>query len=158
MGKYEMTATSPVWTPDLGDHLGDFVDEIWDLKCAGIFSISLLGEKIRHECARSFHVTPRPAGEKLYKESVWMTEVVVDRLGSPWIANVFGVLSAVRASKLRAIESAVIVVTSYLLTVCVVKCQSAKLLLSVNCCLFTLVIGARTIVSCTCATCFPAYL
>ncbi|GBN29860.1 hypothetical protein AVEN_225081-1 [Araneus ventricosus] len=31
----------------LGDHLGDFGDEIWDLKGAGIFSISLLGEEIR---------------------------------------------------------------------------------------------------------------
>ncbi|GBO09083.1 hypothetical protein AVEN_235992-1 [Araneus ventricosus] len=58
-GKYEMTDSSPVWTPDLGDHFGD---EVWDLKGAGIFSISLLGEKIRHECARSFHVTSRPAG------------------------------------------------------------------------------------------------
>ncbi|GBO08592.1 hypothetical protein AVEN_189234-1, partial [Araneus ventricosus] len=47
-----MTDSSHVWTPDLGDklddHLGDkFDDEIWDLKGAGIFSISLLGEKIR---------------------------------------------------------------------------------------------------------------
>ncbi|GBO46208.1 hypothetical protein AVEN_255633-1 [Araneus ventricosus] len=58
-GKYEMTDSSPVWTPDLGDK---FSDEIWDLKGAGIFSISLLGEKIRHECASSFHVTSRPAG------------------------------------------------------------------------------------------------
>ncbi|GBM83712.1 hypothetical protein AVEN_271703-1 [Araneus ventricosus] len=96
-----MTSSSHVWFPDLGDKLGDkFGDEIWDLKGAGIFSISLLGEKIRHECARSFHATSRPAGGKLYKESAWTTEVVVDRLGSPWSANVFGVLSAVRASKL----------------------------------------------------------
>ncbi|GBM83492.1 hypothetical protein AVEN_182206-1 [Araneus ventricosus] len=36
---------------------------------------------------------------KLYKESAWMTEGV-GRLGSPWSANVFGVLFAVRASKL----------------------------------------------------------
>ncbi|GBN74407.1 hypothetical protein AVEN_272962-1, partial [Araneus ventricosus] len=40
-------ASSPVWTPHLGDklgdHLGDFDDEIWDLKGAGIFSIYLLG-------------------------------------------------------------------------------------------------------------------
>ncbi|GBM54572.1 hypothetical protein AVEN_157074-1 [Araneus ventricosus] len=72
-GKYEMTDSNPVWTPDLddklGDHLGDkfgdFGDEIWDLKGAGIFSISLLEEKIRHECARSFHVTSRPAGETI---------------------------------------------------------------------------------------------
>ncbi|GBN39814.1 hypothetical protein AVEN_67837-1 [Araneus ventricosus] len=68
-GKYEMTDSSHVWSPDLGDHLGDkfgdFGDETWDLKGAGIFSISLLGEKIRHECARSFHVTSRPAGETI---------------------------------------------------------------------------------------------
>ncbi|GBN20307.1 hypothetical protein AVEN_83400-1 [Araneus ventricosus] len=64
-GKYEMTDSSPVWTPDLCDHLGDFGDEIWDLKGAGIFSISLLGEKMHHECARSFHVTSRPAGETI---------------------------------------------------------------------------------------------
>ncbi|GBN57764.1 hypothetical protein AVEN_215894-1 [Araneus ventricosus] len=32
-----------------------------------------------------------------YKESAWMTKNV-DRLGSPWRANVFGVLSAVRSS------------------------------------------------------------
>ncbi|GBM91073.1 hypothetical protein AVEN_99401-1 [Araneus ventricosus] len=65
-----MTDSSPVWTPDLGDKLGDhlgdkfddFGDELWDLKGAGIFSISLLGEKIRHECARSFHMMSRPAG------------------------------------------------------------------------------------------------
>ncbi|GBM30006.1 hypothetical protein AVEN_165581-1 [Araneus ventricosus] len=31
-------------TPDLGDELGD---EMWDLKNAGIFSISLLGVEIR---------------------------------------------------------------------------------------------------------------
>ncbi|GBO02487.1 hypothetical protein AVEN_247331-1 [Araneus ventricosus] len=86
---------------------------------------------------------------KLYKESAWTTEVVVDGLG---------VLSAVRASKLSSIESAVIVVASYLLTVCVVRYQSAEVLLPVNYCLFTLVICGRTIVSCTCATCFPAYL
>ncbi|GBN25720.1 hypothetical protein AVEN_259455-1 [Araneus ventricosus] len=43
-GKYEMTDSSHVWTPDLGDKFGD---EIWDLKGAGIFSISLLAEEIR---------------------------------------------------------------------------------------------------------------
>ncbi|GBM09920.1 hypothetical protein AVEN_3274-1, partial [Araneus ventricosus] len=44
-----MTDSSHVWTPDLGDklgdHLGDFGNEIWDLKGAGIFSISLLAEE-----------------------------------------------------------------------------------------------------------------
>ncbi|GBN99755.1 hypothetical protein AVEN_140080-1 [Araneus ventricosus] len=62
--------------------------------------------------------------------------------------NDFGVSSAVRAGELSAIESAVIVVISYSLTVCVAKYQSAELLLPVSCCLFTLLICARPIVSC----------
>ncbi|GBN55887.1 hypothetical protein AVEN_427-1 [Araneus ventricosus] len=42
------TVISMGWFPDLGDKLGDKVgDEIWDLRGAGIFSISLLGEEIR---------------------------------------------------------------------------------------------------------------
>ncbi|GBM15827.1 hypothetical protein AVEN_227832-1 [Araneus ventricosus] len=46
--KYKMTSSSRVWSPDRGDKLGDHLgDEIWDLKGAGTFSISLLGEKIR---------------------------------------------------------------------------------------------------------------
>ncbi|GBL86400.1 hypothetical protein AVEN_94979-1 [Araneus ventricosus] len=52
------------------------------------------------------------------------------------------------AGELSAIESAVIVVVSDLLTVCVAKSQSAELLLPLNCCLFTLLICARSIVSC----------
>ncbi|GBN16430.1 hypothetical protein AVEN_205334-1 [Araneus ventricosus] len=74
-----MTDSSPVWTPDLGDKLGDFGDEIWDIKGAGIFSISLLGEKIRHKCARSFLVTSRPAGGTIYVERL-DEEVCVDPL------------------------------------------------------------------------------
>ncbi|GBM81792.1 hypothetical protein AVEN_151772-1 [Araneus ventricosus] len=47
-GKYGMTGSWQAWTPDPGDHLGDkFGDEIWDLKGAEIFSISLLGAEIR---------------------------------------------------------------------------------------------------------------
>ncbi|GBM95211.1 hypothetical protein AVEN_113994-1 [Araneus ventricosus] len=47
-GKFEMTDSSHVWTPDLGDKLGHHLgDEIGDLKGAGIFSISLLAEEIR---------------------------------------------------------------------------------------------------------------
>ncbi|GBN86420.1 hypothetical protein AVEN_72688-1 [Araneus ventricosus] len=46
-GKYEVTGSSQAWTHDLDDKFGDFGDEIWDLKGAGIFSISLLGEEIR---------------------------------------------------------------------------------------------------------------
>ncbi|GBM38654.1 hypothetical protein AVEN_37451-1 [Araneus ventricosus] len=40
----DMKGSSHVWTPDLGDKFGG---EIWDLKGAEIFSISLLGEEIR---------------------------------------------------------------------------------------------------------------
>ncbi|GBO03485.1 hypothetical protein AVEN_67647-1 [Araneus ventricosus] len=40
---YGMTGSSQAWTPDLGDKFGDFGDEMWYLKNAGIFSISLLG-------------------------------------------------------------------------------------------------------------------
>ncbi|GBO24554.1 hypothetical protein AVEN_257524-1 [Araneus ventricosus] len=75
--------------------------------------------------------------------------------------NDFGVSSAVRAGKpvsWELFENAVIVVISYLLTVCVAKSESAELFLSLHCCLFTLVICARTFVSCTCATCFLAHL
>ncbi|GBN45676.1 hypothetical protein AVEN_98054-1 [Araneus ventricosus] len=61
-GKYEMTDSSHVWTPDLGDHLGD---EIWDIKGAGIFSISLLVEEIRLNVLED--------SIRLYKESAWMT-------------------------------------------------------------------------------------
>ncbi|GBN13282.1 hypothetical protein AVEN_33197-1 [Araneus ventricosus] len=51
-GKYVVTGSSTVWTPYLGDKLDDnlgdkFGDEIWDLKGAGIFFMSLLGEEIR---------------------------------------------------------------------------------------------------------------
>ncbi|GBM49790.1 hypothetical protein AVEN_266125-1 [Araneus ventricosus] len=62
--------------------------------------------------------------------------------------NDFGVSSVVRARKLSAIESAVIVVISDVLTACVAKSQSAELLLSVSCSLFTLLICAISIVSC----------
>ncbi|GBM76309.1 hypothetical protein AVEN_214735-1 [Araneus ventricosus] len=103
-------------------------------------------------------MTSRPAGENCIRRELGRRGCVVGRLGSPWSSNVFGILSAVRAGELSVIESAVIVVASYLLTVCVVNFKSAELLLPVNCCLFALVICARTIVSCTCATCFPAYL
>ncbi|GBO24829.1 hypothetical protein AVEN_52828-1 [Araneus ventricosus] len=71
--------------------------------------------------------------------------------------NSFGVSSAVRAGELSAIESAVFVVISDLLTVCVAISESAELLLPVNCCLFALLICARSIVPVTCSTRFPAY-
>ncbi|GBM87536.1 hypothetical protein AVEN_21991-1 [Araneus ventricosus] len=84
-----MASSSHVWFPDLGDHLGDklgghlgdkfgdFGDEIWDLKGAGIFSIFLLGEKIRHECARSFHVTSRPAGKDYIRRALGRRRVLL---------------------------------------------------------------------------------
>ncbi|GBM86358.1 hypothetical protein AVEN_159198-1 [Araneus ventricosus] len=64
--EYVMASSNHVWFPDLGD----FGDEIWDLKGAGIFSIFLLGEKIRHECARPFHVTSRPAGQNYLRRAL----------------------------------------------------------------------------------------
>ncbi|GBM77707.1 hypothetical protein AVEN_80310-1 [Araneus ventricosus] len=49
-GKYGITGSSQAWTPELVDKLGekcgDFGDEIWDLKGAGIFLISVLGKEI----------------------------------------------------------------------------------------------------------------
>ncbi|GBN17959.1 hypothetical protein AVEN_200469-1 [Araneus ventricosus] len=45
-GKYGMTGSIQAWTPDIGDKYGYFDDEIWNLKGAGIFSISLLGKEI----------------------------------------------------------------------------------------------------------------
>ncbi|GBN40763.1 hypothetical protein AVEN_182371-1 [Araneus ventricosus] len=72
-----MTDSSHVWTPDLGDHIGD---EIWDLKGSGIFSISLLAEEIRLNVLEDSMCRGR-----LYKESAWMTEGVLidwDRLGA----------------------------------------------------------------------------
>ncbi|GBM71850.1 hypothetical protein AVEN_159967-1 [Araneus ventricosus] len=91
-------------------------------------------------------------GDKL---SDHLGNLVVDPLGT---TLEFRPQCELGSGELSAIERAVIVGTSYLLIVCVVKYQSAELLLPVNCCLFTLLICARTIVSCTCATCFPVYL
>ncbi|GBL64242.1 hypothetical protein AVEN_262010-1 [Araneus ventricosus] len=54
---------------------------------------------------------------------------------------------------MNAIESAVIVVISDLLTVCVAKFESAQLLLPMNCCLFTFLSRAKFIVSC-----YPCYM
>ncbi|GBN43072.1 hypothetical protein AVEN_201040-1 [Araneus ventricosus] len=53
-----------------------------------------------------------------------------------------------KTGELRAIENAVIVVISDLMTVCVAKYQSTELLLPLNCCLFTLLICARSMVFC----------
>ncbi|GBM71333.1 hypothetical protein AVEN_62052-1 [Araneus ventricosus] len=69
----------------------------------------------------------------------------VDRLERLWN---FVCSASKKTGELSAIESAVIVAISDLLTVCAAKSHSAELLLPVNCCLFTLLIGARSIVSC----------
>ncbi|GBM87098.1 hypothetical protein AVEN_194092-1 [Araneus ventricosus] len=73
-----MTSSSHVWFPDLGN-------EIWDIKGAGIFSIFLLGENICHECARSFHVTSRPAVGNYIRRALGRRRVLLvdwDRLGA----------------------------------------------------------------------------
>ncbi|GBN13541.1 hypothetical protein AVEN_33149-1 [Araneus ventricosus] len=95
-----MTDSSPVWTPDLGVKFGDFDDEIWDLKGAGIFSISLLGEEIRLDVLDD-SMWRRGLRGRLYKESAWMREGMLvdwDRLGARTS------LEAVRASKLLDAE------------------------------------------------------
>ncbi|GBM81789.1 hypothetical protein AVEN_151769-1 [Araneus ventricosus] len=76
-GNYGMASSSHVWLPGLGDHLLDFGDEIWDINGAGIFSIFLFGEKIRHECARSFHVTSRPDGENYIRRALGRRRVLL---------------------------------------------------------------------------------
>ncbi|GBN28282.1 hypothetical protein AVEN_240911-1 [Araneus ventricosus] len=71
---------------------------------ATLFSIFLLGKGIHGKtpcdvtaCRREYlRTAPRPE-ERLY------------RLGSPWNTNAFGVLPAVRAGELSAIEGAVMV-------------------------------------------------
>ncbi|GBM85281.1 hypothetical protein AVEN_46218-1, partial [Araneus ventricosus] len=78
-----MTDSSHVWTPDLGDKFGDFGDEIWDLKGAGIFSIFLLGENIRHESARSFIIVTACRGNYI-RRALGRRWVLIDwdRLGA----------------------------------------------------------------------------
>ncbi|GBM56113.1 hypothetical protein AVEN_6763-1 [Araneus ventricosus] len=93
-----MTGSIHVWISDLGDKFDDFGVEIWDLKGAGIFSISLLGEEIRLNVLDDTCDVTACRGRRLDDG------VNVDRLGSPWSANVFGILSGVRASKLLDAE------------------------------------------------------
>ncbi|GBM22825.1 hypothetical protein AVEN_226491-1 [Araneus ventricosus] len=100
-----------VMDPDLGDELGDhFGDEMWDPKNAGIFSISLLGAEIRiypddsmwrHGCREDFKRTVLGSQRVVVCRSTLNVLIDWDRL---WSANVFGVLSAVRASKLLEAE------------------------------------------------------
>ncbi|GBM71019.1 hypothetical protein AVEN_56659-1 [Araneus ventricosus] len=81
---------------------------------------------------------------RVYKGRAWIREWSVDPLERLWR---FVCSASYEVGELSAIESAVIVVISELLTVCVAKSQSAELLLPVNCYLFTLLICARSIVS-----------
>ncbi|GBO13357.1 hypothetical protein AVEN_73555-1 [Araneus ventricosus] len=60
------------------------------------------------EYTRKHHVTPRPVGENILGRRLDQSSVF-DRLGSPWSADAFGVLPAVRAGELSAIEGAVMV-------------------------------------------------
>ncbi|GBN64688.1 hypothetical protein AVEN_80079-1 [Araneus ventricosus] len=62
-GKYEMTDSSHVWTPDLGDKLGDLATNLanWrrnmgSQRCWNLLDISISrGDML--ECTRRFHVT-----------------------------------------------------------------------------------------------------
>ncbi|GBN25288.1 hypothetical protein AVEN_184351-1 [Araneus ventricosus] len=51
-------------TPDLGDKLEDFCDDMCVLKSTGIFSISLLGGR-DSDLSRFFHMTSRPVRETI---------------------------------------------------------------------------------------------
>ncbi|GBM91301.1 hypothetical protein AVEN_69673-1 [Araneus ventricosus] len=78
---------------------------------------------------------------RVYKGRAWIRESSVDRLERLW--------SFVCSASWEAGElSAVIVAITDLLTVCVAKSQSDELLLPASCCLLTLIIWARSIVSC----------
>ncbi|GBM81092.1 hypothetical protein AVEN_235550-1 [Araneus ventricosus] len=80
-----------------------------------------------------------------YLRAALGSERCVDRLEK---LGSFACSASYKAGELSAIESAVIVVNSDMLTVCVAKSQSTELLSAVNYCLFTLLICARSIVSC----------
>ncbi|GBN59801.1 Zinc finger protein 91 [Araneus ventricosus] len=66
-------------------------------RCWNLLDISISrGDTL--ECTRRFRVTSQPAVGDYIKRALGR-RVCVDRLGSPWSANVFGVLSAVRANE-----------------------------------------------------------
>ncbi|GBN47248.1 hypothetical protein AVEN_215572-1 [Araneus ventricosus] len=94
-----------------------------------------------------FDVTARRG---VYKGRAWIGEGSVDRLERLWS---FVCSASWKAGELSAIESAVIVVISDLVTLCVAKFQSAELLLPGNCCLRTMPSYARSIVSCYLCSC-----
>ncbi|GBO40976.1 hypothetical protein AVEN_116339-1 [Araneus ventricosus] len=123
-GGYGMTGSSHAWTPDLGykhgyhfgDKFGNLGDKSMIPENATLFSISLLGKKIRSnmipENATLFSIfllekgihekTPCDvtACRREYLRTALRSEERLYRLGSPWSTNVFGVLPAVRAGEL----------------------------------------------------------
>ncbi|GBM92324.1 hypothetical protein AVEN_136369-1 [Araneus ventricosus] len=86
----------------------------------------------------------------------------VERLGSPWSSNVFGISlwSSIRypsnaswtAGELSAIVSAVTAITSELMTVCVAKSESAVTVITCELLFVALLICSRSIVPVTCAS------
>ncbi|GBM39965.1 hypothetical protein AVEN_70438-1 [Araneus ventricosus] len=82
---------------------------------------------------------------RVFKGRAWIKVLSVDRLERLWS---FVCSEIYKDGELSGIESAVIVVISDLLTVCVAKSQSIELLLPVNCYLFAMLICERSIVSC----------
>ncbi|GBM46512.1 hypothetical protein AVEN_109509-1 [Araneus ventricosus] len=95
---------------------------------ATLFSIFLLGKGIHEKTPCDVTACRRE-----YLRTASGSEEVVDRLGARASLEFYPLCEL--AGELSAIESAAIVVFSYLLTVCVSKYQSAELLLPVNCCL-----------------------
>ncbi|GBN98882.1 hypothetical protein AVEN_34282-1 [Araneus ventricosus] len=73
------------------------------------------------ECTRKSHETPRPVGESI-KGPLLDNRVCVDKLERLWS---FVCSASWKAGELSAIESAVTVIMSDLLTVCVSKSESA---------------------------------
>ncbi|GBM94138.1 hypothetical protein AVEN_149545-1 [Araneus ventricosus] len=93
-GKYGMTGSSQAWTPDLDNKFGDLGDKSMISENATLFSISLLGKKIRLNVRENSMSRHRLSG-RVYKGRSWIREhcVLID-----W--NNFGVSSAARARKL----------------------------------------------------------
>ncbi|GBM32517.1 hypothetical protein AVEN_176306-1 [Araneus ventricosus] len=71
---------------------------------ATLFSIFLLGKGIHEKTPCDVTACRRE-----YLRTAPRSEERLDRLGSPWSANAFGVLPAVRAGELSAIEGEVMV-------------------------------------------------
>ncbi|GBN27335.1 hypothetical protein AVEN_21558-1 [Araneus ventricosus] len=120
-----MTGSGQAWIPDLGDehdaHFGDFDDKSKIRENAIIFSTSLLGAKIQFFQMIPCDVT---ACWRDYKKTVLGSQsssVLIDWNGL-WS---FVCSASWKASEPSAIESAVSVIISDLLTVYVAKSESA---------------------------------